>query len=397
MDPYARDTVGDNTTDTALRRVMNSIPGLRQQLPEKLDNFGNPKSNGGSAYDRWMNSFVRPGAINSYQAPEMYQALDELYARTGEEKVIPDRKPPNSFSFGGVKIEMTGDEKRQYQKVYGQTAEDLYTSILMDDDFKDLSDSERTWLLEQAEQYATYQAKKTIADARGEEYKNDSWDKVDALADAGGDPLDYLYSRQAFKSAIKEKDFDAVDALLADMGKHDDVVTEALLADVTRLDDMQEAHKAGIGYEDWSKAYDMYKEVKDRKESAQQQAEDIARYLTESGLSRAQQNLLRDQFRYYSMIGANTDKYNAMTAAGISPEKADKVTSIMAELKPDADHASVTQNQKINAISGANLTEAEKWAVLKIYATDACYKKAMEAKAAGKSFFQWALEYTSGK
>ena len=200
MDPYYRETVGSSKLETGMRQVMNAIPGLRQQLPEKLDNFGRAKRQADSAYNRWMNSFVRPGQISDYKAEDVDIALDHLAERTGDAGVYPDRKAPNSFSAGGQKYELTTDEKLAYQETYGKAAQAYFSEILLGDEYRDASDGEKQWLLDQAKEYATYQAKKAIMEQRGETYSNSSWDKMDALEENGGNPFGYGF--EVYKDKI---------------------------------------------------------------------------------------------------------------------------------------------------------------------------------------------------
>lgn len=196
MDPYQRDTAGEDALDTARRRLYNAIPGLRQTLPEKLDNFGNPVEQAESAYDRWMNSFVRPGAISDYKAPELYEALDKFAERTGDKDIYPDRKAPTSFGKDENKVDMTPEERQLYQETYGKTCEDYYSSVLLGDAYKDLPDGEKQWLLGQIQDYAKHRAQQAVLGSRGESREDKTWDKVDRVAAAGVNPADYLLGKK---------------------------------------------------------------------------------------------------------------------------------------------------------------------------------------------------------
>ena len=149
-----------------------------------------------SAYDRWMNSFVRPGAITDYKAPELYEALDKFAQRTGDKDVYPERKAPTSFGKGEDKVDMTPEERQLYQETYGKTCEDYYSSVLLGDEYKDLADGEKQWLLGQIQDYAKHRAQQAVLESRGESREDKTWDKVDDVAAAGVDPADYLLGRK---------------------------------------------------------------------------------------------------------------------------------------------------------------------------------------------------------
>jgi len=398
MDPYYRETIGEDAADTALRRVMNAIPGLRQQLDPKLDNFGRPKEQASSAYNRWMNSFVRPGQISDYKLGDVEQALDEFAQRTGE-AVYPDRKAPNSFSAGGEKIQLSGEEKQAYQTVYGQAALQYYGEILLGDEYRDASDGEKQWLLDQAEAYAAYQAKKAILEQRGETYSNSSWDKMDALEEKGGNPFGYLFAKQGLKTAVAAKDYSGVDALLGDIDKMDKATKEQLFADVNRLDDRVEAHKAGIDTVLWEAAYAQKKKLEeDKNTTAVQDTISFAQWAdSQKDLNRKQKDLLREQMGFYTTFRADAEKFDQLTGAGLSSGKAGKVWNAINALEPLEGKKTVSAAQKVQAISGMRgFSDAEKWTVFACYlqkSNESLYKKAMKAKDSGKSFDQWAKEY----
>lgn len=196
MDPYYRETVGETAAETALNRVMNAIPGLRQMLDPKLDNFGRPKEQADSAYDRWMNSFVRPGQISDYKAGEMEQALDALAERTGDPDVYPDRKAPNSFTVKGEKFQMDNDQKQLYQNVYGDVCNRYYSAVLTGEEYDGLSDEEKSWVLDEIRSYATYRARSEVLQQQGRTNPDKNGLKTDSVLKAGVDLPDYLIGKR---------------------------------------------------------------------------------------------------------------------------------------------------------------------------------------------------------
>ena len=327
-------------------------------------------------------------------------ALDQLAERTGDAGVYPDRKAPNSFSAGGQKYELTTDEKLAYQETYGQAAQAYFSEILLGDEYRDASDGEKQWLLDQAKEYATYQAKKAIMEQRGETYSNSSWDKMDALEEKGGNPFGYLFAKQGLKTAVAAKDYSGVDALLGDVDKMDKATKEQLFADVNRLDDRVAAHKAGIDTVLWEAAYAQKKKLEeDKNTTAVQDTISFAQWAdSQKDLNRKQKDLLRDQMGFYTTFRADAEKFDKLTETGLSADKAGKVWNAINALQPLEGHAGVTQNQRLKAISSmGNLSDAEKWSVLELYASESAYKKAMAAKAKGWTFDQWVQSYTKGK
>ena len=182
-DLYYRDPYADSKAQTALNNVLNNIPGLRQTLPVKTDNWGNPKEYSDSAVQRFLNNFVLPGAINELNQTGTSSAIEDLYERTKDAGVYPDRKAPTSFSQDGVKYKMDKEEQRLYHNVYGQTAESLISSFVNSKEYKQMKDAERAEVIKNYYTMAKNTAKSAVM--RQRDGKAGAVDPVTALLDIG--------------------------------------------------------------------------------------------------------------------------------------------------------------------------------------------------------------------
>lgn len=190
-DDVYRDVTGDTKLDTVLNNLANGIPGLRERLPEKQDNFGNPKEYPDSALQRFLNNFVLPGAVNELNQTEVGAATEALYKATGDPEVYPDRKAPNSFTASSIKHTLTADEKRTYHATYGGICEAAYGD-LFGPDFDYLSDEEKASVCKDVKAFANYAAKKEYMQGIGEDYSSTSWDKTWARVQNGERLADVL-------------------------------------------------------------------------------------------------------------------------------------------------------------------------------------------------------------
>ena len=85
-------------------------------------------------------------------------------------------------------------------------------------------------------------------------------------------------------------------------------------------------------------------------------------------------------------IGKIVDMHdNGMDAAG-----ALTVVNTIADLEPEGDHKSVTQQQKVDAIIGTDLTDKEKIAAIKTYTSDSYVEKMQAAIDSGVSLEKWS-------
>ena len=195
VDENYRDVSADSTLGQVWGSFLNTVPGLRETLPEKTDTFGNPKEYGGDFLQRLLNNFVLPGAVTRLHQTETSAAVERLYEATGDAHVYPDRNAPTSFTTKGSKYVLSADERRTYHETYGQTVERWCGELLLGDRFADLSDEEKVEAITKIKQYANCIAKREYMEAHGEAYSNQSWDKTIAAVDDGADLLDLIVKK----------------------------------------------------------------------------------------------------------------------------------------------------------------------------------------------------------
>mgnify|MGYP004529916207 CR=1 FL=1 len=168
MDAYYRDAYGSkNLLTQGKEQVMNAIPGLRQNLPTKLTNFGEDKTYGGSTVQRWMNAFFTPGSVRTYQADDTVQELLNLYYASGNEKIIPAKSAPYKIQVGNERYEMSAEERREYQTTMGQTAKLWMEQFFDSEDYAGMTTEERAAQVEKIVKSAEDVAKNKVAGAMG--------------------------------------------------------------------------------------------------------------------------------------------------------------------------------------------------------------------------------------
>lgn len=196
-DQYYRDVTGDNKAEQVINSLFNSIPGLRETLPIKTDNFGNPKEYSGDAAQRFLNNFVLPGSVNELNQTETSAAVEDLYVRTGDAAVYPDRNAPTSFNVDGEKTRMTSDERRAYHQTYGDFCDENIGRLLTSGQYDDLSDSEKVDMIGKIKEFANYYAKRGVMESRGDTYTDKSKEKTAKILDTGIDLVSYLTGKAA--------------------------------------------------------------------------------------------------------------------------------------------------------------------------------------------------------
>ena len=159
QDDYYRDVYSTRDPIQQIGDALkNSVPGLRQTLPEKLTPYGSPKEME-DRRTRALNAFVNPGKATTFKESELEHTIAEL----GDKKLYPERNAPNKLGFGN-KQSLTPDEKRMYQKTLGKTYTKEMNAIINTDAFKNASKGEQRDMLNEVKTFADQYAKTKIAE-----------------------------------------------------------------------------------------------------------------------------------------------------------------------------------------------------------------------------------------
>ena len=160
VDGKVRDTYnGDTTGENAWRAAKNKTIFLRQTNPVALDSWGNEKTYGDSAAMNFLNATLNPGSVTKYRTSAVNQELYRLESMNIDVK-YPDRKAPLEGSRNGKDVDLTQDERRQYQMAYGQTAYDNIQKVIQSSVYKQSSDAEKAAAIQNLLEVATAAGKK---------------------------------------------------------------------------------------------------------------------------------------------------------------------------------------------------------------------------------------------
>ena len=160
VDGTVRDTYnGDTVWENNLNAMKSKIPGLRETLPAALDNWGQEKKYTGTAAENFLNATLNPGSVTKYRTNAVNQELYRLEGMNIDVK-YPERKAPLDGSRNGKDVDLTQDERRQYQMAYGQTAYDNIQRVIQSSVYKQSSDAEKAAAIQNLLEVATAAGKK---------------------------------------------------------------------------------------------------------------------------------------------------------------------------------------------------------------------------------------------
>ena len=112
-------------------------------------------------------------------------------------------------------------------------------------------------------------------------------------------------------------------------------------------------------------------------------------------ITASQKNALKDEMKFWQMMPAETSRFDSLTASGLSADKASYIDDLLDSILPPAGKTYATQQQKIDAVTGADgkLTDKEQRTVLKDVLSDSAYDKFLEILELGYSNDDYADSY----
>lgn len=190
-------------------QIKNTIPGLRETLPEKLTNFGEPKPTE-NAFLRAVNAFLMPGTVSTYKPSSAADELADVYDSTDDANIYPDRNAPYKLTItsDGEKTEyaLTPEERSTYQRVRGQLSKELIDAARASAAYQQGSAMEKAEMLTTAKNYANYVAKKACLASRGVEYSDATYENYGEMLQSGVDLSSYLAYSAARNDLEADKD-----------------------------------------------------------------------------------------------------------------------------------------------------------------------------------------------
>lgn len=263
IDPYYRDTAGDTAAETAWNQFKLAVPGLRQTLPVKLDNFGQQKMYSGNMAERLLDTLVNPGTRTTIRQSDAGRVVEQLYKATGDAGVYPDRKAPNSIKAGDETYTLSVEEKREYQALSGSISSELIASLEANGLYKAADGGKKADIVKDINSYAEEQAKIQWAQSRGQTLDAGET-KYEELAEAGvTDIPDYFAAYIGLNNAKnggKKADYSYVDKVIDEFSKLSQGAQDVLTDKGLNVKKLLYADSKGIDSKDWYTVHEAAKE-----------------------------------------------------------------------------------------------------------------------------------------
>lgn len=149
VDTKVRDTTGDGSfADKVKGRVMNSIPGLSDNLPQKYDVYGDEKEKGRTLL-----------GLDNYQKRDQDEVGKELgrLERTTDKVVVS--RAPSKITVDGEDYKLSAEAKQEWQRIQGSYLRDFMKEEMADPAWKTYSDEEKIEIVKEARKDASNETK----------------------------------------------------------------------------------------------------------------------------------------------------------------------------------------------------------------------------------------------
>ena len=181
----------------AIGRASARIPGVDYQQIPYIDAWGREESSGPTLL-RMGNNFLNPAYTSRTEVTPVDEEIRQLYNRTGDGGVVPDR-PPRYITVDGERVDLTAEQYVQYATERGQTQFSMLEELFDRPEYNALSSTDRAALVEDVYEYADALAKAEVSS-----YEPDGW--VAKAMESGVNPEDYLIFRAITANITGDKD-----------------------------------------------------------------------------------------------------------------------------------------------------------------------------------------------
>ena len=205
-DEYQRETRGEKAMQTAWNQVLSSIPGARETLPVKTDNFGR-KMTQGDRSTRFKNTYG-PNKHTQLDQSDVSREMEAIRDAT-DQVLLPDRMGPSSIKIGSKTVYPTVRERNEWGDENGSNTERAMQLAMRNPVYRNADYKTRAEMVKEYEKYIRDGMKEDYAREHGIEFES----KYEA-ARSMDNPISYLTSKKQFSLAEKGGDWDVVDTLI---------------------------------------------------------------------------------------------------------------------------------------------------------------------------------------
>ena len=152
--------VYDNPLKSALNNLIVKIPGASTTLAPAVDTMGREIQKYGGK-NNVFNVFLNPANVNTENISTAAQEIYDVYKTTGDKTIMP-RVAPYYIDSKGNRVNLTPEQRAEYQKVSGKIIEDSIDKMLKNPKYVNATDTEKAAMINDIVNYSYNIAKKEV-------------------------------------------------------------------------------------------------------------------------------------------------------------------------------------------------------------------------------------------
>lgn len=172
-----------NWYETMKNNFEERLPGLRDNLQNQYDSFGNIKKYGTDTMTNIFNTWIIRNGMSKSNTDVVAKEIMDVYMDCEDSSVLPNNKLKTTLTYNNKKYEMDDDEFDNYQKKYSSTYYKSVEKLIKSSTYKNSSLSEKQKLLSAVQEYSKDQANKSYIESLGKSYYNTTQDNLPVYKD----------------------------------------------------------------------------------------------------------------------------------------------------------------------------------------------------------------------
>lgn len=159
----------DKPVKSAVNSVIAKLPIASKSLPVARDTLGNDVEKYGGD-NNLFNVMLNPANVNKGKLSKAGEEIYRLYQETGETNIFPITAP-YYINSKGERVNMTAEQRSEYQKVSGQYSEKVIDELLDNKDYRNLKEEDKASLLADIVSDSNAKAKHDVLDIETDDAK----------------------------------------------------------------------------------------------------------------------------------------------------------------------------------------------------------------------------------
>ena len=364
VEPNKKRTFSNGET-TVQRSVERTLGGAFQKLPgdpfqiDKVDAYGNVVKDSGNPVTRLANALLNPFNVQKIDRSELTQEIKRLNGVQPDKVNMPS--VPKTVSYTDAdgnhhdNERLTAEQYSTLEKTQKQTAAKLLGQVIGTDIYKAMTDDQKADVFSYVYNYAREKGRAEAID--GYPGLSNSW-MQDVDKNGYGAIVEKVVTK-SFSNAFTSMDTSALEnaySLYAAMDK--DRQKQFRKDNGGKIRYYITAKENGVSNGVFTDLYGTYKGLGDNENmTANQKAQEWSKALAEAyeggKITKAAHDALKEEMVFRQTYTAKTEKFDAMTESGLSPDVADRIIKGLADLQGTG---SVDKNTGENRV-----TDRDKW------------------------------------